>query len=76
MASSSELGTRDSGLTHMPVGSLMALPLRQSEVTTTEGNERPAVWSDDATANLVWNDYQRAKAYVEAENTALLLVAD
>ena len=73
MASSSELGTRDSGLTHMPVGSLMALPLRQSEVTTTEGNERPAVWSDDATANLVWNDYQRAKAYVEAENTAWLL---
>src|SRR5271155_4343957 len=59
--------------THMPIGSPMTLPIRESEVTTTEGNERPAVWTEDATANLVWNDYLRAKAYVEAENTAWLL---
>ena len=51
----------------------MTLPLREAQVVTTEGNERPAVWTDDATANLVWNDYQKAKAYVEAENTAWLL---
>ena len=57
----------------MPVDSTMALPLRESQVETTEGNVRPAVWNDDATANLVWNDYQRAKSYVEAENTAWLL---
>src|SRR5271166_85633 len=66
---------QDSGLATrgMPVGSPMTLPLRESQVTTTEGNERPAIWNDDATANLVWNDYQRAKSYVEAENTAWLL---
>jgi hypothetical protein len=74
MANGATLGTQDSGLgTRMPVGSPMTLPLRESQVQTTEGNERPAVWNDDATANLVWNDYQRAKAYVEAENTAWLL---
>jgi hypothetical protein len=59
--------------THMPVGSPMTLPIRATEVETTEGNERAPVFSDDATAALVWNDYQRAKAYVESENTAWLL---
>jgi hypothetical protein len=57
----------------MPVGSPMNLPIRAEEVRITEGNERPAIWTDDATANLVWNDYLRAKAYVESENTAWLL---
>jgi hypothetical protein len=59
--------------TIMPVGSPMTLPIREQEVTTTEGNERPPLFTDDATANLVWNDFQRAKAYVESENTAWLL---
>jgi hypothetical protein len=54
----------------MPVGSPMNLPIRAEEVRTTEGNERPAIFTEDATANLVWNDYLRAKAYVESENTA------
>lgn len=57
----------------MPVGSPMTLPIRESQVQTTEGNASPAVFSEDATAALVWNDYQRAKAYVESENTAWLL---
>jgi hypothetical protein len=75
MANGASLTAQDSGLAtrSMPVGSPMTLPLRPEQVSTTEGNERPAVWNDDATANLVWNDYQRAKAYVEAENTSWLL---
>ena len=56
----------------MPVGSPMT-EIRESQVTTTEGNAAPPVFTDDATATLVWNDYLKAKAYVEAENTSWLL---
>ena len=56
----------------MPVGAPLTLPIRASSVQILEGGQ-PGVWADDATATLVWNDYQRAKAYVEAENTAWLL---
>jgi hypothetical protein len=59
--------------TLMPLGNDIALPLRREDVQTTEGGVRPAIWNDDATATLVWNDYQKAKAYVEAENTSWLL---
>ena len=58
---------------NMPTGSPMNLPIAEKNVLTSEGNKRPPIWNDDATANLVWNDYQRAKAYVESDNTAWLL---
>jgi hypothetical protein len=65
MADLSTVGT-------MPVGSPMN-PIREEEVQTTEGNAAPPVFTDEATATLVWEDYQRAKAYVESENTSWLL---
>lgn len=64
---------KNAAASHMPVGSPMSVPIRQEQVTTTEGNQRAPVFSDDATAALVWNDYERAKAYVESENTSWLL---
>lgn len=58
---------------HMPVGTQTALPIREEDVKTTEGGVEPAIWNDEATATLVWDDFQKAKAYVEAENTSWLL---
>ena len=55
----------------MPYGNTMTLPIRKDQVKTTEGNEKPPVFEDDAAATLVWNNYQRAKGYVE--NNAWLL---
>lgn len=55
----------------LPVGSPMSLPIRQDQVKTTEGAERPAVFTEDAAAVVVWENYQRAKNYVE--NNAWLL---
>lgn len=69
MASSQELEARSAV---MPFGSPMT-EIRESQVETTEGNVRPPVFTDDATATLVWEDYLKAKAYVEAENTSWLL---
>lgn len=60
-------------VTHMPITPPASLPLRAEQVETTEGNVRPPIWNDEATAALVWNDYQKAKAFVESENTAWLL---
>lgn len=55
----------------LPVGSPMTLPIQADQVQTTEGNEKPPVYSEDAAAVLVWDNYQRAKNYVE--NNAWLL---
>jgi hypothetical protein len=49
----------------MPVGNVMTLPIRQDQVKTTEGNEKPPVFTDDAAATLVWENFQKAKGYVE-----------
>lgn len=57
----------------MSVGSLVSSEIRQQEVETTEGNKKSPIFGEDATATLVWNDYLRGKAFVEAENTAWLL---
>lgn len=50
----------------MPEGNVISLPIRESQVKTTEGAERPAEYDDDAAATLVWQDYQRARNYVES----------
>jgi len=55
----------------MPVGSPTVLPIQQKDVQTTEGNKKPAVYSEDAAASMVWANYQRAKNYVE-QNSWLL----
>jgi len=57
----------------MPIGSPMSLPIRQEHVQTTEGNEKAPVLTEDAVATLVWYDYERARAYIESDNTAWLL---
>jgi hypothetical protein len=49
----------------MPVGNVIALPIRASQVETTEGDTQARVYADDAAATLVWQDYQRARNYVE-----------
>lgn len=49
----------------MPEGNVIALPIRQSQVTLTEGDKQAPVFTDDAAATLVWQDYQHARAYVE-----------
>lgn len=50
---------------HMPIGNRIALPIREEDVETTEGNALPAMFSDDAAATLVWQNYQQARNYVE-----------
>src|ERR1700733_12841816 len=55
----------------MPIGSPMALPIQEEQVETTEGDATPPVYQEDAAAMLVWENYQRAKNYVE--NNAWLL---
>lgn len=57
----------------MPIGSPLTLPIRADEVQTTEGNVKAPIYAEDAAATLVWNNYLRAKNYVEGENTAWLL---
>jgi hypothetical protein len=55
----------------MPVGSPMSLPIREQDVETTAGDVSAPIYTEDAAAVLVWNNYQRAKNYVE--NNAWLL---
>jgi hypothetical protein len=54
----------------MPVGSPM-VPIRPQEVETFEGDERAPVYTDEAVATLVWDNYNEARQYVE--NNAWLL---
>lgn len=54
----------------MPVGSPLT-QIRREDVTFTEGNKAPAVYTDDATATLVWDNYNEARNYIE--NNAWLL---
>lgn len=49
----------------MPIGAPMTLPIKQEDVKTSDGNVKPAQFTEDAAAVLVWNNYQRAKAYLE-----------
>lgn len=50
----------------MPPGQLIALPIRSDQVKTTEGGATPPEITDDAAATLVWQDYHRARNYVES----------
>ena len=54
----------------MPVGNLI-LPIRKDMVQTTEGNASAPVYTEDAAATLVWENYNEARNYVE--NNAWLL---
>jgi hypothetical protein len=49
----------------MPQGNVISLPIRQDQVEITTGDIKPPVYSDDAAATLVWQDYERARNYVE-----------
>jgi hypothetical protein len=62
------MATERTGL--MPIGSPMT-EIRPNQVTVTAGNAQAPEFDEDATAQLVWMDYQRAKNYVE--NNAWLL---
>lgn len=46
-------------------------PIRESQVKTTEGDAKPAEYTEDAVATLVWDNYNEARNYVE--NNAWLL---
>jgi len=50
----------------MPPGQVIALPIRPEQEKTTAGGAVPAQFSDDAAATLTWQDYQRARTYVES----------
>jgi hypothetical protein len=58
---------------HMPVGSQTGVRITERQVETTEDNAKAPVFNEDATAELVWQDYLKAKAYIESENTSWLL---
>lgn len=49
----------------MPIGNRVGDPIRTEDISTVAGNAAAAIWSDDAAATLVWQDYQQAKNYVE-----------
>jgi hypothetical protein len=49
----------------MPEGNVISLPIRSSQVEITEGGEHAPQYDDDAAATLVWQDYERARNYVE-----------
>jgi len=55
----------------MPYGNRVGDPIRPEDVKVTHGNEAPPVWTDDATATLIWQDYQSAKNYVESNSWLL-----
>lgn len=55
----------------MPIGAPMTLPIRAEQVRITEADEAPPDFDNDAAAVLVWENYQKAKNYVE--NNAWLL---
>ena len=49
----------------MPQGNVISLPIRPSQVKIEEGGEHAPAYDDDAAATLVWQDFQRARNYVE-----------
>lgn len=50
----------------MPQGNQIQLPIRPEQVTTTEANKRAPELTDDAATTLAWQDYERARNYVES----------
>jgi hypothetical protein len=55
----------------MPIGHQLQTPIRAEQATTTEGNVEAPQFMDQAAATIVWENYQKAKGYVE--NNAWLL---
>ena len=51
--------------TQMPIGNRVGDPIRPEDIRTTTGNQAPPIWTDDAAATLVWQDFQEARNYVE-----------
>jgi hypothetical protein len=54
----------------MPAGQIIG-PIEKRQVTTTEGDAAAPVYTEDAVASLVWENFNRARNYVE--NNAWLL---
>jgi hypothetical protein len=52
----------------MPIGNVTSLPIRDSQVEITPGGRKEPVFDDDAAATLVWNDYQKAQAWVDSNS--------
>lgn len=57
----------------MPAGSLVSSTIRKDQVKVPDDGGAPPILNEDATATLVWGDYQRAKAFIESDNTSWLL---
>ena len=49
----------------MPLGNNAELPITEEQVQVTEGDLKPPEFDDDAVATLVWDDYNRARQYIE-----------
>lgn len=56
---------------NMPIGNRVGDAIRPSDIQVDETAQSAPVWQDDAAATLVWNDYQKSRAYLE-NNTWLL----
>ena len=55
----------------MPIGNVTTLPIRKDQVETDPKGVKAPKFDDDAAATIVWNDYQKAMAWLD-ENSWLL----
>jgi hypothetical protein len=55
----------------MPLGNVTTLPIRTEQVETDPEGVKAPTFDDDAAATMVWQDYQRAMAWLD-ENSWLL----
>lgn len=70
MATTLEIAARPAG-DGFPIGNVTALPIRSDQVEITAGGKKEPAFDDDAAATLVWNDYQKAMAWVDSNSWLL-----
>lgn len=49
----------------MPLGNVTVLPIRKEQVETSSDGTKAPMFNDTAAATVVWDDYQRAVAFVD-----------
>lgn len=70
MASTLELANKLTG-DGMPLGQTISFPIRQDQITVDKNVAREAAFDNDAAAALVWDDYQKATAWIDTNSWLL-----
>jgi hypothetical protein len=70
MATSLEIASKISG-EGLPIGNVTTLPIRKEQVVTDPDGVKAPKFDDDAAATIVWNDYQKAMAWIDSNSWLL-----